>query len=46
MIGPAPEFTDSKFFVAKPEWHMEPGAYDVEKMELEELMNGRGYPGV
>ncbi len=44
MIGPAPEFTDSKFFVVKPEWHMEPGASDEDKRELEKFMNGGDYP--
>lgn len=44
MIGPAPEFTNSEYFVAKPEWHMEAGASDKEKKELEEFMNGGCYP--
>ena len=44
MIGPAPEFTHSKYFVSKPEWHMLPGASDKEKKELEEFMNGGDYP--
>lgn len=44
MIGPAPEFTDSEYFVVKPEWHMEPGASDEDKRALEKFMNGGDYP--
>jgi len=46
MIGPSPEFTSSKYFVADPEWHMLPGASDKDKKELEEFMNGGGYPNI
>ena len=44
MIGPAPEFTRSKYFVVDPDWHMEPGASDKDKKALEEFMNGGDYP--
>lgn len=45
MIGPAPEFTHSKFFKATdPDWHLENGASETEKRELEEFMNGGSYP--
>ena len=46
MIGPAPKFTNSKYFVVKPEWHMKEGASAKEKKELEEFMNGGSYPGL
>ncbi len=44
MIGPAPEFTGSKFFVVDPEWHLKEGASDKDKKDLEEFMNGGDYP--
>lgn len=44
MIGPAPEFTGSKFFKAAPDWHLENGASDEEKKQLEQFMNGGCYP--
>lgn len=44
MIGPAPEFTHSKFFRATPDWHLENGASDEEKKQLEQFMNGGCYP--
>lgn len=45
MIGPAPEFVHSKFFKATdPDWHLESGASEAEKKELEEFMNGGSYP--
>ena len=46
MIGPAPEFTDSEYFVVKPEWHLKEGASDADKKALEEFMNGGSYPGL
>ena len=39
MIGDAPEFTKSKFFVPNPKWHLKPGASNEDKQALEEYMN-------
>ena len=46
MIGPAPEFTQSKYFVKDPEWHLKEGASNEDKKALEEFMNGGSYPGL
>lgn len=43
MIGIAPEFTDSKYFVAEPEWHLKDGASSKDKADLEKFMNSGGY---
>lgn len=40
MIGPTPRFFDSKYFKQEPDWHLESGATNAEKKELEEYMNG------
>lgn len=40
MIGPAPKFLESKYFKESPDWHLEEGATEAEKRELEEYMNG------
>ena len=39
MIGPAPSITNSKFFVAKPVWHMKDDAPDRMKALFEKQMN-------
>lgn len=46
MIGEAPRFTRSEFFVKDPEWHLEEGATEEEKRALEKFMNREdyGYP--
>ena len=39
MIGPAPEFTNSKYFEHDPEWRMKPEAPKELKKEFEDYMN-------
>jgi len=39
MTGAAPQFTKSKYFVAKPKWHMKLGASEEDKRALESYMN-------
>ena len=41
MTGPSPEFTNSKYFVAKPHWHMLPATSDEEKQALEKYVNSK-----
>ena len=43
MIGPAPEFTNSKYFVPKPDWHLEAGASEEDKRALEKYMNSEAF---
>lgn len=39
MTEKDPKFTQSKYFVAKPEWHLRAGASEEDKKALEEWMN-------
>jgi len=39
MIELPPKFTDSKYFKAEPEWHLEKDAPDSLKKEFEVYMN-------
>lgn len=38
-IGPAPKFTQSKYFVPEPRWHLLPEATDYMKSQFEKFMN-------
>lgn len=46
MIGPAPDFVNSKYFVSEPDWHLEDGASEKEKKDLERFMNTEEYRSV
>jgi len=39
MIGEAPEFTYSKYFLAEPNWRLKPGVDEKTKEEFEIHMN-------
>lgn len=39
MIGPAPEYTKSRYFISEPKWRLADGAPDKLKYEFEKDMN-------
>ena len=45
MVDTSPKFTRSKYFVAKPDWHLKDGASAEDKKTLEEYMNSGDLPG-